>query len=184
MNSPRSSVDANTRNRPISKPDSLSNGMHYSSAVPIALAINGNGAPHPDNTRVAQDLKLYLEDQNAVLVSEVQNLVSTVRGEANIRQIAAEIDSISAVVGKIIAEAESSGYGDMISQLSNCRARLLEAGDRGEDMANIGIGANATEWRQWTQTLPPIAFETAREAKEFIQRIDWVVNSGGVDEFS
>lgn len=128
--------------------------------------------------------QLYLEDQNAVLVSEIQNLVGTVRGDANIRQITAEIGSISTVVGKIITETQANGYGEMVPQLAHCRARLLEAGDRGEDMANIGIDTNATEWRQWTQTLPPMAFDTARETRELVQQIDRIVNPGGVDEFS
>lgn len=117
-------------------------------------------------------------------MSEIQNLVGTVRGDANIRQISAEIGSISTVVGKIITEVQANGYGDMATRLTDCRARLLEAGDRGEDMANIGIDTNSNEWRMWTQTLPPISFETARETKELVQRMDRLANPGAVDEFS
>ena len=28
------------------------------------------------------------------------------------------------------------------------------------------------EWKQWTQSLPPIAFEIARETKELVLRVD------------
>lgn len=183
VNSPRHSTDPYSRNGPTSKSNGMTNGMGYPAAVPSALNINGPGA-HQQDTRAAEDLRIYLEDQNALLVSEIQNLVGTVRGDANIRQISADIGSISAVVGKIITEVQANGYGDMANRLADCRARLLEAGDRGEDMANIGVDTDSNEWRMWTQTLPPISFETARETKELVQRMDRLANPGAVDEFS
>ncbi|KPM34521.1 hypothetical protein AK830_g12050 [Neonectria ditissima] len=179
VNSPRQSTDPYSRN----KPNGMANGMGYPTAVPSALNIQSHGPPQQD-TRAVEDLRLYLEDQNAILVSEIQSLVGTVRGDASIRQINEEIGSISVVVSNIIAETQSVGYGEMANRLADCRAQLLEAGDRGEDMANIGINTNAHEWRMWTQTLPPIAFETARETKELIQRVDRIANPGGSDDFS
>ncbi|KAF7553632.1 hypothetical protein G7Z17_g3505 [Cylindrodendrum hubeiense] len=183
VNSPRHSTDPYSRNRSMSKSNGMANGMGYPAAVPSALNINGHGAHQQDN-RAAQDLKIYLEDQTAVLVSDIQNLVSTVRGDANIRQINAEIMSISDVVGNIITEMQSNGYSEAVYQLAECRVRLLEAGDRGEDMANIGTNTNSNEWRMWTQTLPPISFDTAREAKELVQWADRLANPGAADDFS
>lgn len=114
-------------------------------------------------------------------MADIQNLVGVVRGDAHIQQITGEIEAIDAVVGKMIAETHASGNGDLISRLADCKERLLEASDRGRDMANQGVNTDDREWRMWTQTLPPIAFEIAREAKELVQRLD---RQGGTDDFS
>lgn len=116
-------------------------------------------------------------------MADIQKLVGTIHGEADIRQITVEIESISAIVTKIISEMQSCGYGDMVTQLAHCRARLLEAGDQGQDMANIGMDTNSREWRMWSQTLPPIALDTAREHKELVQHVDSLV-TGRADDFS
>ncbi|KAH7156214.1 hypothetical protein EDB81DRAFT_380643 [Dactylonectria macrodidyma] len=183
VNSPRESTDPYSRNQPMSKSNGITNGMGYPAAVPSALNINGPGA-HQQDAHAAEDLKIYVEDQNAVLVSDIQNLVGSVRGDANIQEINAQIGSISVIVGKIITEVQSNGHSDMVVRLGNCRARLLEAGDRGEDMANIGISTNSNEWRMWAQTLPPISFELARETKDLVHRVDRLANPGASDDFS
>ena len=74
--------------------------------------------------------------------------------------------------------------GDMAMSLAQSNDRLLESGERGQDMANIGVGTADREWHMWTQTLPPIAFEIARETKELVQRVDRLVTSGRPDDFS
>ncbi|KAM5355522.1 hypothetical protein ACJ41O_002168 [Fusarium nematophilum] len=180
MNSPRQSADPYSHNRSMSK----------ASAVPIGLGfpgVNHNMAKqgaHQRDPRAAADLKIYLEDQNALLAADIQQLVGTIRGDADIRQITAEIGSISAIVSSIISEAQHYGYGEMVTRLAHCRERLLESGDQGEDMANIGMDTASHEWRMWVQTLPPIAFETARESKELAQQVDNLAMSGRADDFS
>lgn len=120
-----------------------------------------------------------------MLVQTIQNMVGSVRSDAPIDQITDEIGQIANVVGKVIVETEASGNGGAsISQLTACLERLQEAGDQGEDLAADGKGPGDPEWRMWTQTLPPIAFEIARESKELIQRVDQLVNSHGGDDFS
>lgn len=111
-------------------------------------------------------------------MSDIQNLVGSIRSEADIRQITTQIGSISAIVGKIIAETYANSNTDMVTRLAECKERLLEAGERGQDMANIGVKPTDHEWRMWSQTLPPIAFEIAREAKELVQK------TSGSDDFS
>lgn len=101
-----------------------------------------------------------------------------IRSDVDIRQLLVEINSISNIVGKIIAETYTSNNGDKVTRLAECKERLLEAGERGQDMANIGVKSTDHEWRMWSQTLPPIAFEISREAKELVSRI------GGSDDFS
>ncbi|KAI1314185.1 hypothetical protein F5Y03DRAFT_380987 [Xylaria venustula] len=123
-----------------------------------------------------EDLKIYLEDQTAIMVQTIQGLVGSIRSDAPIQQINDEITSIAEVVAKVVAETEASGNGgEMLERLSACRQRLLEAGDHGKNLAARGLGDSDREWRMWTQTLPPIAFEIVRETKELVQRINRMV---------
>lgn len=115
---------------------------------------------------------MYLDDQTANLVQTIQGLVSSIRGAANIDQIDPQIRSIVDTVNKVITEADNAGHGDMVGRLADSQQRLMEAGERGHDLADDGKGDGDREWRMWTQTLPPIAFEIARETKELVQRID------------
>ncbi|CAM1504112.1 Fc.00g017030.m01.CDS01 [Cosmosporella sp. VM-42] len=180
MNSPRQSSDPYGHNGSMPKANGVPNGMGYPATN--HGAINGYGMHQPDNQD--EDLKIYLEDQHALLVSDIQNLVGTIRGDADIRQITKEISAISTIVGKIVAETHVNNRGDLAMSLAQSNDRLLEAGERGQDMANIGVGTGDHEWRMWTQTLPPIAFEIARETKELVQRIDRLVGPGRPDDFS
>lgn len=111
----------------------------------------------------------------------IQGLVSSIRGAADIDQIDPQIRNIVDTVGRVINETDNAGHGDMIGRLIDSQQRLMEAGDRGHDLADDGKGEGDREWRMWTQTLPPIAFEIARETKELVQRIDQLITA---DDFS
>ena len=100
------------------------------------------------------------------------------------RQISEDIGSINAIVSDIVAESQACGLGESANQLAQCRARLLESADQGQDMANIGMDTNSHEWRMWVQTLPPIAFGLARETKELVQQADDMARPGRPDDFS
>ncbi|KAI1809778.1 hypothetical protein GGS20DRAFT_257763 [Poronia punctata] len=157
-----------------------------------AVAFNGQNkglppAPHGYGHRDMQleDLKVYLEDQTAIMVQTIQSLVGSIRGDAPMPQISQDIDTIADVVSKVVAETEESGQaGDMLDRLSACRHRLLEAGDHGKDLAARGLGDNDRDWRMWTQTLPPIAFEIVRVTKDLVQRIDQMVLPPNAEDFS
>ncbi|KAK3301070.1 uncharacterized protein B0H64DRAFT_30110 [Chaetomium fimeti] len=162
-------------------------------ALPIAPNANGNGnglynnARQPD--RRVEDLKIYLEDQTAVLVQTIQNLVQMVRDDADINQVTEEISVITDVVGQVTAETQAAaGPGpdgpELVKRLVACRERLMEAGSRGLDLAASGSDSTSREWHMWTQTLPPIAFEIARETKELVQNVDRLVFDGGADDFA
>ncbi|WKT39606.1 hypothetical protein QSH57_001425 [Fusarium oxysporum f. sp. vasinfectum] len=179
LGSPRQSAEPYS-GRPMSKASAVPIGLGHSNANNQA---NGQGS-HQLDPRAAEDLKLYLEDQNALLSTDIQQLVNTIRGDAEMRQITGEIGSINAVVSNIISETQAYGLGEMAASLANCRARLLEAADQGQDMANIGMDTNSHEWRMWVQTLPPIAFGLAREAKELAQQADDMARPGRPDDFS
>ena len=125
--------------------------------------------------------KIYLEDQTALLVSDIQTLVGSIRGDADIREITAQISSINAIVGKIVARAQTNGHGRLVLRLGECRERLLEANDTGRDLAQDGAQPGDRDWKMWSQTLPPIAFEIARETKDLAQQVGQMA---GADDFS
>lgn len=147
-------------------------------------------------------MQIYLEDQTAILVQNIQSLVSSIRSEAGITAISNQITSIASVVGKVVNSTETSmsstSNGHLRTQaepilrkLSGCRQRLVDAGEKGRIIADEGREDDEGErlWRQWNQSLPPIAFEIARETKELVLRVDIIDGdqgrgSGNDDDFS
>jgi hypothetical protein len=131
------------------------------------------------------------------LVQNIQSLVSSIRSEAGITAISNQIEAIAEVVGTVVSSTETAmdSNGSLRSQaqpilkkLSNCRQRLVEAGDKGKSIADEERDDDEGEriWRQWNQSLPPIAFEIARETKELVLRID-IIDGGeerGDEDFS
>jgi hypothetical protein len=198
--SPVSSPRESFAKGPMARNRSATNGSEgyggLNRALPIAPSANGgkptNGlynATRQQPDRRTEDLKIYLEDQTAVLVQTIQNLVQLVRDDADIDQVTEEIDVITDVVGQVTAETTQAvgpphDGAELVKRLAECRAGLMEAGTRGLDLARDGNGSASREWRMWTQTLPPIAFEIARETKELVQRVDQLVRDDGADDFA
>ena len=193
VNSPRESYAKAQRGRNGSVANGSEGGYGgLGKALPIAPNANGNGnglyriQQQPD--RRTEDLKIYLEDQTAVLVQTIQDLVQLVRDDADIDQVAEEINVITDVVGQVTAETQRAVGGaqgaELVKHLAGCRERMTEAGKRGLDLAAQGSDSRSMEWRMWTQTLPPIAFEIARETKELVQRVDQLVLDDGADDFA
>ena len=174
---------------PVSSPresnSQFNNQMRNGPSGQNGVGANTNKPANGFPAQRSDDLKIYLDDQTAILVQTIQGLVGAVRGDANIQQINEEIYAIVDVVDRILSETERAGSTDQsIDRLIACRERLLEAGGSGQDLASRGLGTDDREWRMWTQTLPPIAFEIARETKELVQRIDRLVMSPAADDFS
>jgi len=190
ISSPRDSVDPPFARRPMSRGNGGMNGgmayMAINKNLPLAPTSNPyaniNGAP--PNGRNVEDLKIYLEDQTAVLVQSIQSLVGSIRGDSEISQITNEISNIVAVVDKVLDETNATGNAALSQRLGQCRDRLMDSSDRGNDIAAKGKGSQDREWRMWTQTLPPIAFEIARETKELRQKVEQIAGPRGDDQFA
>lgn len=177
MNSPRDSADEFNSRRSMPR-NMQANGVYTDKNLPPAP--NSYGVPRLDITM--EDLKIYMDNQSDQLVETIQGLVASIRGDAPITRINEEIAQIADIVGKIVSETQETATGDgFVDRLISCRQRLLEAGDHGQDLAGRGLGAGDREWRMWTQTLPPIAFEIARETKELVERIGRMVLNNGED---
>ncbi|TEY34763.1 hypothetical protein BOTCAL_0619g00030 [Botryotinia calthae] len=140
-----------------------------------------------------EDLKIYLEDQTALLVQNIQSLVSSIRSEGGISAISTQIDAIANVVGEVVASTEEAMVNNpeirsqcqpVLTKLSGCREKIIAAGEEGREIAIEGREDDKgdAEWRAWNQSLPPIAFEIARETKELVLRVDVLDGEGGGDD--
>ncbi|KAB8304650.1 hypothetical protein EYC80_004020 [Monilinia laxa] len=160
------------------------------SPIPAPMGV-GFGLRSQNND--VEDLKIYLEDQTALLVQNIQSLVSSIRSEGDIDAISTEIDAIANVVGEVVAStgeaminspALRSQSQPVLAKLSECRLRIIAAGEQGREIANGEREDDkaGAEWRAWNQSLPPIAFEIARETKELVLRVDVLDGEGGGDD--
>ncbi|PKS09890.1 hypothetical protein jhhlp_004513 [Lomentospora prolificans] len=191
VNSPRESRDQAFSRPPMNGINGMSridemngngmNGNYYDTNKNLPAPPSNNYGNLPSQYGRSDDLKIYLEDQTAVLVSSIQNLVGSIRSNASIEQITDEIDAIDDVVGRVINETQSGGNGQMATRLEGSRDKLLNANKQGQNIAAKGKGPNDREWKMWTQNLPPIAFELAREMKELVQQVDQLALSNGDD---
>ena len=192
VSSPRESYASRRPGSRVNGNGNGANGIAYSGINKgLPNAPNGGGGGGGYGSRQQQDarvedFRIYLQDQSDVLVETIQNLVQLIRSDASIDQVTEEIAVITEVVGRVVSESESFGSSGaaMVQRLATCRQRLLEAGDRGLDLAAEGKDPKSREWRMWTQTLPPIAFEIAKETKGLVQRVDEMATNDGADDFA
>ena len=165
--------------------------------------VNGNGYAQPPAVNT-EDLVIYLSNQKDAVVQTSQGLVNLVRGgdTSDVDQFTDAIASIAQVVDKVVSEMESEATGipdadDMVTRLSSCRDRLLEAGDSGQNIEAFRDRAQTedeerkanAQWRMWIQTLPPIAFKIVHQMDELIAVLGSPSGGGasgrpGADDFS
>ncbi|KAF7713311.1 Uncharacterized protein PECH_005704 [Penicillium ucsense] len=157
----------------LSPPDEMSSSLQQD--VSTTQSYN-YGAPQGDHE--LQELKLYVEDQTDSMVQSIQALVASIRAEHGMDTVEIYVSAIGNIVGNVIASTEHLMHdrsGDVslreqsqpvIHSLSQCRDRLTKT---------VTEGHNATgpeQLRELTNQLPPLAFETARHAKDLIQRLE------------
>lgn len=119
-------------------------------------------------------LKLYLEDQVEELVQSIQALVTSIRANAGIPVIRDYINEIAGILGNVVSwtgsameEARSPSLqaalqeqGEpILSKLSDYRTLLLNANAEGERISD------PASLKEYTNRLPPLAFEISRETK-------------------
>lgn len=123
-------------------------------------------------------MQLYLDDQTENLIHPIQSLIASVRAGDETAIIQNHIAAISTVVGNVVASTSESmnkpgaktslraRASPVVQNLASCRDRLSK-------VAAAGVAIpDASNLREVTSKLPPIAFEIAREVKELVQRIE------------
>ena len=136
---------------------------------------------------------MFLEDQTEGLVQSIGLLVELNRKNGDAQSVMESIEVIAALVGKVVHETTQSIHvignaklrdeaETIVEKLAACEARLRTAKKEGENIMNAS-GSNKSTWKDFIDTLPPIAFEIARETRKLVQRVDEVENEGNEDDF-
>lgn len=134
--------------------------------------------------------QIYIEDQSEQLVQSVQRLIEAIRRGEPAMSIQNSLSSIAGTVESVLVATdrgsqESTSYrsewqtqtADIQENLQTCRTKLMQAGDETQGFA----GESPT--KSFTQKLPPLAFEVAREIRELVKRIEPIKARGsGVDD--
>ncbi|KAJ9495549.1 component of the polarisome [Exophiala xenobiotica] len=136
-----------------------------------------------------EDLKMYLEDQTDGLVHSITSLVGAIRNDEAMPTIQNHISTIAGTIENVVTSvertsSEPSSYQAMlveksqpvVSILQDCREKLLQASTVGYD------GSQPS--KEFTQKLPPLAFQVARETKELVSRIMAIEVGRGEEDFS
>ncbi|KAL4911791.1 hypothetical protein BDW62DRAFT_196226 [Aspergillus aurantiobrunneus] len=171
------------------------NGSVYSAMSPPPESENTpNGLttkqdyPVEQENHELQELKFYVEDQADGLVQSIQSLVASIRGEESMTTIRTHVSAIASIVTNVssstehlIAKPETSPIlrqraGTSIETLEYQRSRLVGAAAEGEG------ATGPAQLRAFTNQLPPIAFEIARETKELVQRLDSINHDDAEDD--
>lgn len=94
------------------------------------------------------------------------------------------------VVGKVVSATETSmreptaspalqqKAAPVIRTLADCENRLLDACVESENLQDD------MQMKEFTNRLPPLAFEIARETKELVQRLDTIDAAEEEDDFN
>jgi hypothetical protein len=131
---------------------------------------------------------MYLEDQTDALVQSITSLVDAIRNDSGLGVVRDHITSIAGTIENVVNSVQRTGNEPssyqatltdrsrpMVSLLQDLRAQLVQAS--GDSAAYDG----RPESREFTQKLPPLAFQIARETKELVSRI-MPVEAGRTDE--
>ncbi|KAK6387007.1 component of the polarisome [Exophiala oligosperma] len=138
-----------------------------------------------------EDLKMYLEDQTDGLVQSITSLVDAIRNDDATAPIQTHISTIAGTIGNVVTAVErtsneTSSYQTLLIEksqpivliLQDCREKLLQAGT--DSTAYNGTPQS----KEVIQTLPPLAFQVARETKELVSRIMAIEAGRGEEDFS
>lgn len=134
---------------------------------------------------------MYLEDQTDGLVQSITSLVDAIRNDDATAPIQTHISTIAGTIGNVVTAVErtsneTSSYQTLLIEksqpivliLQDCREKLLQAG------ADSTAYNGTPQSKEVIQTLPPLAFQVARETKELVSRIMAIEAGRGEEDFS
>lgn len=89
--------------------------------------------------------------------------------------VRSHLDAIATIVGKMLSETQGTIKRTSNQELrkrinpamlANSRTKIMEASTKCEGIHDMQT------WSKFKDTLPPLAFDVARETKELVQRLD------------
>lgn len=123
------------------------------------------------------------------MVQSIQALVASIRAEHGMDTVQTYVSAIGDIVANVVSSTENMVHdrsGDaalreaseqVIQNLDQCRDRLMRIAAEGHDVTS------PEHLREITNQLPPIAFETARHAKDLVQRLESLAQGDDDDDF-
>jgi hypothetical protein len=134
-------------------------------------------------------MQLYMEDQSHQLVESIQILIEAIRREEAMSNIRNNIDRIVNAVENVLETStkgatEPSPYqNDWRSQTSPIHQNL-EGGKQRlvQASADCEMHERSPSAKEFTSSLPPLAFQVARETRELVRRVQEL--KSGEDDFS
>lgn len=125
-------------------------------------------------------------------MESIQVLIEAIRREESVNNISNHIERIASTVEAVLVASdkgsqEATSYrnewqkqtGPVQNNLEECKNKLLQAGDESQR-----YDGNASS-KDFTQKLPPLAFQVARETRELVRRVQGIKAGGaGDDDFS
>ncbi|EXJ87123.1 hypothetical protein A1O3_04081 [Capronia epimyces CBS 606.96] len=163
-------------------------GSNYMNGT--GLGIKAGYATSPEAADL-EDLKMYLEDQTDGLVESITAMVDAIRNDEAMPAIRNHITTIARTIENIVGAVERTAnepysYQSTLSDKSHTSATMLQ-GCREQLLKAYSESAaydNQPESKEFTQKLPPMAFQIARETKELVSRIMAIEVGRPDDDFS
>ena len=131
----------------------------------------------------------FLEDQTDGLVQAITSLVESIRADDSPATVQSNTEAIVSILSKIISESQMAitespddealreNADPIVDSLAALRDRLSNAG---EELDNI---RDAARWKEFTKTIPPLAFQVARETRTLVGKLEALGVDGGEDDF-
>ena len=107
------------------------------------------------------------------------------------KSVRSHMNVLANVVGQVVSATENSmreptaspafqqKAEPIVRNLAACETRLLDACAESERLEDDQV-----QTKEFTNKLPPLAFEIARETKELVQRIDTIDAADEEDDFN
>lgn len=119
-------------------------------------------------------------------------LIEAIRREESMNNIRNNIERIATTVEAVLAASDKGAQdptsyqsdwlvqtGPIQNNLEDCKNKLLQAAGDSQ-----GYDGNVSS-KEFTQKLPPLAFQVARETRELVRRVQGIrIGGGGDDDFS
>jgi G protein-coupled receptor kinase-interacting protein 1 C term len=118
----------------------------------------------------------------------IHSLVSSIRSNEGKSVIRNHISDIATLVGRVVTAAENSvdqstnsnlreKVDIVVQNLADCRIRLLDLSAESETIQD------PSKFKEFTNSLPPVAFEIVRETKELVRRLDELSDADEEESF-
>jgi G protein-coupled receptor kinase-interacting protein 1 C term len=122
-------------------------------------------------------------------VASIQVLIEAIRGEEPMQNVRSNIVKIVSTVDNVVAAAEK-GSEEPTSYQSEWRAQTTPVQDNLDEYKAQLLQAshdsmsydNHSSAKEFTQKLPPLAFQVARETRELVRRVQGIKSGGGGDD--